>query len=429
MNAIRFDCVSKQFTLHHERPRSLQELFLDLLHARRVSSKEVFRALSDVSFEIKRGEMAGIIGANGAGKSTILKLVSRILEPTSGHVEVNGRVSALLELGAGFHPDLTGRENIFLKGSILGVSRSEMARVFDDIVAFSELQRFIDVPVKNYSSGMFIRLGFSVAIHIKPEVLLVDEVLAVGDQSFQLRCMDRITEMRRQGVTIVFVTHSLRTVKSMCDRAIWLHDGMVLADGDVDHVIDRYTDHALSHGGSGSTDSTSSSPKQAPGPEGSTPRRRGSREAEIVCVQLLDDQARERKRFSTGETFVARMHYVAHQRIERPVFGLAMHRADGCHICGPNTGTRGYAIDAIEGKGHVDFFVPSLPLLPGAFHFSAAIYNQGGTHTYDHHVQAYDFRVTQTGEMQKELGMLRIEGLWQLGNDTNETPNGESGRA
>jgi lipopolysaccharide transport system ATP-binding protein len=427
MNATRFDCVSKQFTLHYERARSLQELFLDVLHARRASSKEIFRALDSVSFEIKRGEMTGIIGANGAGKSTILKLVSRILEPTSGHIEVNGRVSALLELGAGFHPDLTGRENVFLNGSILGISRPEMARVFDDIVSFSDMQKFIDIPVKNYSSGMFMRLGFSVAIHIKPEILLVDEVLAVGDQSFQLRCLDRITDMKRQGVTIIFVTHDLRTVRNLCDRAIWLDDGQVRADGKVDRVIDQYVDHALFHNGSRSTDAGSERAEQAPMPDDSTTWRLGSREAEIVRVQLLDGEARERQRFRTGETFIARMHYVAHHRIERPVFGAAMHRADGFHICGPNTGTSGYAIDAIEGNGYIDFIVPSLPLLPGAFLFSAAIYDQGGTRAYDHHVQAYGFRVTETGGMQEEYGTLRIDGQWRLSNDTRKELNGQSG--
>ena len=427
MNAIRFDRVSKQFTLHYERARSLQELFLDVLHARRGSSKEVFRALSDVSFEMKRGEMTGIIGANGAGKSTILKLVSRILEPTSGHVEVNGRVSALLELGAGFHPDLTGRENIFLNGSILGISRPEMARIFDDIVSFSDLHKFVDIPVKNYSSGMFMRLGFSVAIHIKPEILLVDEVLAVGDQSFQLRCLDRILDLKRQGVTILFVTHDLRTVRTLCDRALWLDDGVIVADGKVDRVIDQYMDHALFHDGGTATDAESAQANQTPVSDESTSWRWGSREAEIVSVQLLDGQARERQRFKTGETFIARMHYVAHHRIEHPVFGVAMHRADGFHICGPNTGTSGYSIDAIDGNGFIDFVVPSLPLLPGAFLFSAAIYDQGGTRAYDHHVQAYGFRVTETGRLQEEYGTLRIDGQWQLSNDTRDKSDGQSG--
>ncbi|MGD9048430.1 MAG: ABC transporter ATP-binding protein, partial [Anaerolineae bacterium] len=245
MPAILVERVSKRFTLRHDRPRSFQELFLNLLHFRRTSSKEELWVLRDVSFEIEPGEMVGIVGENGAGKSTLLKLISRIINPTSGQIELEGRVAALLELGAGFHPDLTGRENVFLNGSILGFSKSEMIRIFDDIVGFSELERFVDVPIKHYSSGMRMRLGFSVAIHLQPNILLVDEVLAVGDQAFQHRCLDRINEMKQQGITIILVTHNLKEVQRMCDRAIWLDDGQIRVQGDVLDVIDRYVSHAL----------------------------------------------------------------------------------------------------------------------------------------------------------------------------------------
>ena len=220
MSVIRFDSVSKEFILRHERSRSFQELFLNMLRLQRVGTREKFWVLRDVSFEVKPGEMVGIVGDNGAGKSTLLKLISHIIEPTSGHIEVNGRVSALLELGAGFHPDLTGRENIYLNGSILGFSRTEVDHIYDDILEFSELERFIDVPVKHYSSGMYMRLGFSIAIHVRPDILLVDEILAVGDQAFQLRCLDKINEMRRRGITIILVTHDLDTVREMVGRAL-----------------------------------------------------------------------------------------------------------------------------------------------------------------------------------------------------------------
>ncbi|RLC75531.1 MAG: ABC transporter ATP-binding protein, partial [Chloroflexi bacterium] len=199
--AIRFENVSKKFNLHHERKRSFQELALGLFR-RDNGSREEFWALRDVDFNVEQGETVGLIGPNGAGKSTALKLVSRIIEPTSGRIKVNGRVGALLELGAGFHPDLTGRENIYLNGSILGLGRAEIERKLDDIIAFAELERFIDVPVKHYSSGMYVRLGFSVAVHTDPEVLLVDEVLAVGDAAFQRKCLERIDRMRSEGVTV-----------------------------------------------------------------------------------------------------------------------------------------------------------------------------------------------------------------------------------
>jgi ABC-type polysaccharide/polyol phosphate transport system ATPase subunit len=228
MEAIQFDHVSKKFILHRERPRSLQELAVNLFR-RNNNSHEEFWALQDVSFTVEQGETLGLIGPNGAGKSTALKLISRIIEPTSGQIEVNGQVGALLELGAGFHPDLTGRENIYLNGSILGLSRAQIRRKLDAIIAFAELERFIDVPVKHYSSGMYVRLGFSVAVHTDPEVLLVDEVLAVGDQNFQHKCLERIMEMQRQGITICFVSHGLGEVRRLCSRAVWLDDGMVQA--------------------------------------------------------------------------------------------------------------------------------------------------------------------------------------------------------
>ena len=213
MIAVRFDQVSKLFTLHHDRPRSFQELFLSLIKFQHPASKEKYWVLNDISFEIEQGEMVGIIGPNGAGKSTILKLISRIIEPTSGQMEVNGRLGALLELGAGFHPDLTGRENVYLNGSFLGYTKADMDRLFADILEFSEMEHFIDIPVKHYSSGMYMRLGFSIAIHLQPELLLVDEILAVGDRAFQMRCLDKVEDMKRQGTTIILVTHALDQVR------------------------------------------------------------------------------------------------------------------------------------------------------------------------------------------------------------------------
>ena len=340
MTAICCDQVSKEFTLHLERPRSFQELFLSALRLKRNRVRKKFWVLRDVSFDIQPGEMVGIVGDNGAGKSTLLKLMSRIIEPSSGKITVNGRVSALLELGAGFHPDLTGRENIYLNGSILGFSRAEMDRILDDIIDFSELERFIDMPVKHYSSGMYMRLGFSIAIHVHPDILLVDEVLAVGDQSFQLRCLDRIHEMKRRGITIVLVTHDLDTVRQLCTRAIWLEDGQVRVDGDVQQVIEQYEEQVLLSDGQSlhraevarrgeepaSAQTAARHGVAAPvhtqtgrvdeaAPSGEPAWRWGSREAEITAVEFLDDQGRERRSFRTGETFVVRIHFKTNQRI------------------------------------------------------------------------------------------------------------------
>jgi ABC-type polysaccharide/polyol phosphate transport system ATPase subunit len=414
MHAVRCDRVSKQFTLHHERPRSFQELFLNLLRFERASSREKFWVLRDVSFEAEPGEMIGIVGENGAGKSTLLKLLSRILEPTSGQIELNGRVAALLELGAGFHPDLTGRENVYLNGSILGFKRAEMARIFDDIVSFSELERFIDIPIKHYSSGMRIRLGFSVAIHLQPDILLVDEVLAVGDQAFQLRCLDRINEMKRQGVTIILVSHNLDKVREMCNRAIWLHDGQILAMGPSGPVLEQYMTQVLERDGQALREGESAREIDHSRKDNGPSWRWGTREAEIERVQFLDSQGRERRSFETCETFIARIYYVAHERIERPLFGVALHRADGFHINGPNTGFSDYPIESIEGDGYIEYVIPRLPLLEGTYLFSAAIYDDTAQHAYDHHHTAYTVRVIQNPEIQERYGTFHIPCHWRL---------------
>ncbi len=421
MGSIRFNQVSKRFTLRHERSRSFQQLFLDLLRFQRPTSKEKYWALRDVSFQVGAGEMVGIVGDNGAGKSTLLKLITRIIEPTSGEIHVDGRVSALLELGAGFHPDLTGRENVYLNGSILGFSRREVDRIFDEVLEFSEMERFIDVPVKHYSSGMYMRLGFSIAIHVRPDILLVDEILAVGDQAFQLRCLDKINEMKRRGITIILVTHDLGTVRELCTQAIWLDDGEIQAEGATKFVLEQYLaqvhaedQEVLQRAEAGKHESADGDESEV---EEEAAWRWGSHEAEIVRVQLLDGEGRERRTFRTGEPFVARMHYRAHRPIERPLFGIALHHADGFHICGPNTDSGGYDVGAIDGEGAIDFVVPSLPLLQGTYLFSAALYNPEGTQAYDHHHMAYTFRVVTGKEIGEQFGSIYFPSHWRLADD------------
>jgi lipopolysaccharide transport system ATP-binding protein len=332
-----------------------------------------------------------------------------------------------LELGAGFHPDLTGRENVYLNGSILGFSRAEMDRIFDDIVGFSELERFVDVQIKHYSSGMRMRLGFSVAIHLHPDILLIDEVLAVGDQAFQLRCLDRINEMKRQGVTIILVTHSLDQVREMCNQAIWLDDGTVEAEGTVEQVLDQYMAKVAAIDQQtllqaeawrrSAEEATLSGHPPAQG-EGTTgPKavwRWGSGQVEIVRVQLFDGQGKERRTLGTGETLVARIHYSAHERIEHPQFGVALHRADGFHITGPNTVASDYDIEAIEGEGYIDFVIPQLPLLEGSYLFSAAIHDYEGKHAYDFHDRAYAFRVPPSVQNRGRYGTMHIPCRWRL---------------
>jgi lipopolysaccharide transport system ATP-binding protein len=399
MVAIRFDGLSKKFILHRERPRSFQELAVGLFR-RDKGSREEFWALRDVSFTVAQGETVGIIGPNGAGKSTVLKLISRIIEPTSGRIEVNGRVGALLELGAGFHPDLTGRENIYLNGSLLGLSRGQLRRTLDAIVGFAELERFIDVPVKHYSSGMYVRLGFSVAVHTDPEILLVDEVLAVGDATFQRKCLDRINHLRQQGVTILFVSHSAETVRAICPRVLWLDNGRLVVDGPAEAVVARYVTHSWA------------AEEGDLGPGVADDRRWGSGEVRIVGVRLLDGGGREKHLFQMGESLTVEMRYRAERRVERPVFGLAIHRGDGTHVTGPNTQFGGYEIPHIEGTGTIRYSVPSPTLLEGTYYLSVSVHNWEDTQMFDYHDRLYPFRVLpSTGE---RYGIVTLRGEWDL---------------
>ncbi len=399
---IRFDRVSKKFMLHHQRTRSLQELMMNILKGKRQEDQEIFWSLRDVSFEVGRGETVGIIGSNGAGKSTILKLISRIIRPTSGQIELNGRVSALLELGSGFHPDMTGRENIYLNGSILGLSQAEIRRKMDEIIDFAELERFIDLPVKHYSSGMYVRLGFAVAVHTEPDVLLVDEVLAVGDAAFQRKCLDHIDKLRREGVTILLVSHGLDTIQKICKRVIWIDLGQLVADGTTESVGKQYLWHSYA--------------ENRIAVEAEDKKRWGNRKIEIERVTLIGQDGLETEVFCTNESLTVEIHYRARQRIERPVFGLAIHRGDGTHISGPNSRFGNYELPWVEGNGVIEYKIASLPLLEGTYYLSvvACDWEMNMAEVFDYHDQLYPFRV-HTDEESEKYGLLALNGTWQNG--------------
>ncbi len=418
--AIAFEHVTKTFAVEYDRPRALKELFVGTLRRAR-RRREVITALADVTFTLEGGGTLGLVGANGTGKSTALKLAARILEPTSGRIFVNGRLVALLELGAGVHPDLSGLENIYLSGSLMGFSRREMEGRLRAIVEFSELGPFIDLPVRQYSSGMFMRLAFATAIHMDPEILLLDEILAVGDQAFRGKCYDRIMTLRKRGVTIVLVSHDLGPIRELCERALWLEGGQVRAYGPTDDVVEAYyasviaqEEARLAAEAAGlQEESAAASPTSVSSEERD---RWGSGEVEIVDVTILGPQGTAQHVLVSGQPMTVRIRYQAHRRIEEPVFGLAIHRQDGLHITGPNTLEAGVPIEAIEGSGEVRYVVESLPLLSGTYEVSASCYDQSCTHAYDHHHRRFPFRV-RAGDSRPRFGLLMLPASWQHESD------------
>jgi len=410
-SVICFENVYKQFTLYRERPRSFQELFLFWRRYRR-HKPEKFAVLQNLNFQVTPGETVGIIGANGAGKSTILKLVARIIQPTRGKVTVNGRVAALLELGAGFHPDLTGRENVYLNGAVLGFSRKEMRRCFDEIVDFSELESFIDVPVKHYSSGMYMRLAFAVAIHLDPEILLVDEILAVGDSAFQRKCVDRIYEMRQQGVTILMVSHSLEAVTRLCNRVVWLEEGQIQADGPAREVVQAYLNLV------NRKDQERLAREQSTETLEDETDRLGSGEIRVTHVEFLDAQGIPTGVFRTGDRLTIRLHYQAAEPIERPVFGIALYRDDDLHVTGPNTKTGNLTIAVANGAGHIDYMVDELPLMAGRYELTCSVYDETISHQFDHLHRACGFSV-QPRTVWDELGVVHLPARWVCSSNTS----------
>ena len=416
-SVIQFDHVSKFYPLRHERARSFQESFVRLLRRKDLllSDVEPFWALKDVSLDIGLGEAIGFVGSNGAGKSSLLKLIARTNVPTSGRVVVNGQVSALLELGAGFHPDLTGRDNVYLNGSLMGFGRAEMQKRFDDIVDFSEIGHFIDVPVRNYSSGMYVRLAFAVAVHVMNDILLIDEVLAVGDEDFQRKCMDKMSEFKRSGKTIVLVSHALESVRNLCDRVVWLENGKVLADGDPVAVLDHYLQAANLKTKERMDQQLAQRKQQAleagPASEAGVYKRWGTGEVRIDRVTLLNGYGKETTVFETGDAMTVRMWYSAQERCARPVFGVGICRPDGVLITGPNTLMTNDPIPFVKGSGYVDYVIKSLPFLQGAYELSVSVYDETLSHPYDHHERLYTFRV-EPGHVGERFGIVTLSGKW-----------------
>lgn len=399
---ILLEDISVKYRVPQERIGTFKEYAIRLLQ--RKIKHDSFWALRNVNLSISRGEIFGLIGRNGAGKSTLLKLIARVIHPSEGRVRVIGRVAPLLEVGAGFHPELTGRENIYLNGAMLGFSREEMNAKYQGIVDFAELWDFIDAPLRTYSSGMWARLGFAIATDVEPDILIVDEILSVGDEAFQHKSADRIESFRERGSTILLVSHNMALIENMCQRAALLDQGKLVALGPARSVVDQYLE--IVRGGESKRLLKEGMLDEA--------NRWGNRKVEITRVRTLDKTGSERVIFHTGQTFKLEIEYVAHQLVSSPIFGMAIHRQDGIHITGPNTAFAGMSLGNVEGRGKITYTIPGLPLLEGRYQLSVAVTNQDDSEMFDYHDRAYPFRVDNYGEdITEQYGLLTLHGEWR----------------
>ena len=395
--------------------RTLKSALMDRSLTHGLSDAETIRAVEDLSFQIEPGEAFAVIGANGSGKSTLLKIVAGILKPTTGQMVVDGRVAALIELGAGFHPEISGRENVFINGAVMGLARREIERRYDEIVEFSGLTDFMEEPVKNYSSGMYVRLGFAVAIHTDPDILLVDEVLAVGDEAFAHKCVRRIEEILAKGKTVLLVSHSLGLVEEFADRCLWMEKGRLKLIGEPRFVVDAYRqavareegerhreekeqreeevrESVAAAGGSGD-EKPSDAVESETGQE--EVLRWGSREAEIVSARMVDGEGQERYNFVSGEEVVFEVHARAERPLEDFVFGVGVFTFRGVECWGTNTYLAGFSSEKFDGDARVRVRCPSLRLAPGEYLLDVAVHERDGR-AYDYHRKILSFTVTSS---------------------------------
>jgi ABC-type polysaccharide/polyol phosphate transport system ATPase subunit len=447
MNTIEVSHASKVYRRHSRRRQltTLKSALLSRSLIRDLRPDETFVAVQDLSFTVPAGRTLGVIGRNGSGKSTLLKLVAGITKPTSGAVTVNGRVSALIELGAGFHPEISGRENVFINGIMLGLSKKEIASRFDEIVEFAELREFIDAPVKTYSSGMYMRLGFAVAIHVDPDVLLVDEVLAVGDEGFTHKCLDKFAEFKRRGKTILLVTHSLGLVERFCDEALWLDTGHMKAMGDPRRVVGAYItdveaseEDELAAGDARAQESTSvvspDEPATAVLPDNpveaadapadmfkAAEGRWGSREIEITDVLLTAGDGERGHVFHTGSPLDIKIRMRAPLAISDFVIGVGIFNAEGVCCYGTNTNLEELRGERIFGDAEAIFTIESLDLVEGTYKLDVAVHKMDG-YPYDYHRLLHTFRVKSRT---KDVGIYRPKHEWRFSDNLKFVrPNG-----
>lgn len=433
MDAIELVNVSKVYRRysHSRQFATLKSALLSRSLIRDLRPDETFPAVRNVSFTVPKGQTLGVIGRNGSGKSTTLKLVAGITKPTSGTVKVNGRISALIELGAGFHPEISGRENVFINGIMLGLTKREITRRFDEIVEFAELEAFIDAPVKTYSSGMYMRLGFAVAIHVDPDVLLVDEVLAVGDEGFTHKCLDKFAEFKRRNKTVLLVTHSLGLVERFCDEALWMDGGRMKVQGDPKRVVGAYiTDverseeaQLAAHDARAKEAAVAFSPDDpaavlpdSPIETASAPAdmfrategRWGSREIEITSVDLIGPDEAPGHVFHSGDAVSVRVGLRAPLEIGDFVIGIGIFNAEGVCCYGTNTNLEQLKAVTIHGDAEAAFSIERLDLVEGTYKLDVAVHKQDG-YPYDYHRLLYTFRVKSRT---KDVGIYRPPHRW-----------------
>jgi len=392
-NAIEVNSLSKNFRLYHERNRYIKAAFL---RGRRAKFDE-FIALNDVSFDVTHGATLGIIGSNGSGKTTMLKCLTGIYTPERGSIKIDGKVAALLELGAGFHPELTGSENIFLNGAILGMTKRDVELKFDKIVEFAGLEKFINTPVKNFSSGMVVRLGFSIAAHVEPKILLIDEILSVGDQDFQRKSTEKIEEFRREGRTIVVVSHSLGLVQQLCKEVIWLDKGKIRQAGFATDVISAYT-------GGSYTEHIERDEESR--------ERWGTGDARINSIELLSSNETKINHFDTDSAVKIRFQINAHVRVESPILRVRVTKLNGDVVWATSTQRVSNSIRVLDGPATATLEIPKLGLLEGTYYLSASISNSTSTTEFDHCQNWLRFNVHKTNMFDE--GIVSVESSWSL---------------
>lgn len=391
--AVVASAVSRRFLVYPQRQVTLKEAIVRRRHLRRT---EVW-AIRNASFEIEPGEAVGVVGRNGSGKTTLLRMIAGIFRPTSGRLEVGGSVASLLELGAGFHPDFTGRENVYMNGAIHGLKRKYMDEKMNEIVSFAELEEFIDVPVRTYSAGMYMRLGFSVAAHLDPNVLLLDEVFAVGDEAFQRKCMGKILDLKNRGRTLLFVSHSAPAVERLCERAILLSAGEVVADGAARNAISQY--HRML------------AAEESPAEREAGLREWGSGEARVVAVRLEDGDGEERRQFLSGQPFVVRLSITSARAIPPPRITIEFRDANGSLLGENEAEANELGWDGSPGTVELLFSSLSLPLADGRYQFSVALSHPDSARQFHRLDPAVEFTVFPDAD---QRGWFRFEGDWSL---------------